>query len=70
MNLEGDYKRHSCVSCEKLFKSESALVRHEKVHTGEKPCRCDICYKYFARSDSLKSHQLTHSGLKIYQCDV
>ena len=70
MNLEGDYKRHSCVTCEKLFKSKSALVKHERVQTGEKPYRCDICNKNFSRNNSLKSHQLTHSGLKIYQCDV
>lgn len=35
---------------------------HKKVHTEQKPYKCEICNKYFKRIQYLKDHIKIHSG--------
>ena len=51
-------KKFVCRDCEKRFRSEEALVKHSKRHTGEKPYRCkvDMCKETFASSKLMKEH--------------
>ena len=62
-----DTKQHVCETCGKKFKFQSILIRHKRIHSGEKPYSCNECDESFAQKSYLKAHQLTHSGLKIYQ---
>ena len=55
---------YGCSFCNKSFKWYSHWKSHERVHTGEKPFKCEICGKSFARSDGLQCHKLTHITTK------
>lgn len=45
-----------CVHCLFTCASELDMVRHNRVHTGEKPLTCYVCKKLFPRTDNLNIH--------------
>ena len=57
-----------CKECGKAFFSPSALITHERSHTGEKPYECLQCGKVFLYQNSLQQHKRTHIGEKPYEC--
>lgn len=63
-NLQGKKKKASfeCQHCTRKFATRSHLVRHSRVHTGERRYACDYpgCEMRCSRKDNLQQHYRTH----------
>nr|XP_034963210.1 zinc finger and SCAN domain-containing protein 2-like isoform X2 [Zootoca vivipara] len=53
----GQERSHPCPECGKTFDRPSRLIRHQVVHTREKPYKCADCGVRFTQSSNLDCHR-------------
>ena len=61
----------AAVTSECWWSSNSELIDHRRLHTGEKPFKCDWngCGRSFSRNGTLIDHRRLHTGEKPFKCD-
>ena len=66
MRLRCALKHHvTCDVCDKLFKNNSVMVVHKRMHFGERPYKCTDCGERFSYSSRLKTHHQIHKQPKL-----
>ncbi|NXL15001.1 ZN623 protein, partial [Setophaga kirtlandii] len=51
-----------CRQCKKRFYTSSDLIKHQRIHSDERPFQCPQCKKGFKQNSVLIAHRRVHTG--------
>lgn len=57
--------KFQCNLCKRYLANKKNLMRHQKIHSNERPFKCCHCDKAFARNDKRLSHERNVHKIKI-----
>ena len=63
-----EFDSKECPICKKIIKCKENLVRHMKIHTGERPFACSECGRRFTQKQHVIDHMVLHTGGTPHQC--
>ena len=63
-------KQHHCSICGRSCQSQADLIKHMRVHTGERPFKCQTCGKGFSQTYNLNRHVATSHRQWILQAVI
>ena len=65
-------KNIKCPECEKMFFTEDNMKRHLKLHSEDRPFKCEFenCDKAFKTANGLKLHKISHKQDRPFPCDI
>lgn len=59
-----------CPVCGKALRDPHTLKAHERLHTGERPHRCEECGKAYTIATKLRRHMKSHLKERPYHCQT
>ncbi|ENN77282.1 hypothetical protein YQE_06108, partial [Dendroctonus ponderosae] len=59
-----------CNKCNKSFKHRQLLLRHQTVHSDDRPFKCEQCSRQFKSKTNLTTHEKVHQGIKQFVCPI
>nr|XP_058906564.1 zinc finger protein 674 isoform X2 [Kogia breviceps] len=63
-------EKTECNKHGKAFDETPTPIKHQRIHTKEKPYECSKCGKGFRGKSHLSVHQRVHTGEKSYECSI
>lgn len=61
-NFRDKQPTHTCEFCNRRFNESSNLIKHRRIHTGQRPYKCTFCGKDFTQSSNLNVHKRICKG--------